>query len=518
VNSGGSYVGITGLASPATLVFNTPLSYFGITAVPRGATRDTNIALTLSDNSIVILGTDIVGASAVFFSYQLSAGQVAAGLSIKQAAFTNPNAGGPNRYDDLAFIVAPTPVTEATWNLPGSGSYDIAGNWQPAVVPNGIGATANFGSTITAASIVDMPSAVKLGKARFNSANAYTLSGAGSLGFDATSGNASVEVTQGAHSISVAITLVDSTDVIASAGTSLTISGPLTFSAGTQLSAAGAGTTRISASTVTGATGASVRSNGGTLELNSDLGGGVDLRADAGLLRISASQHARSVSVTSQTTITDDAAVHIVKVPTLSVAADGILDVTDNVIIIDYADGGPSPLGTITALIASGRGIGGWNGAGIRSANAAANARQAIGIGEASAIGSPATYRGEPIDGSVVIVTLTLTGDANLDRTVNFADLVKLAQNYNTTIGGLWTNGDFNYDGAINFADLVSLAQGYNGTLAVDGFDGSFAADWALAQSLVPEPVSGLTLVAGLLTQCRRRGPTRAAPGSAKDY
>ena len=57
-----------------------------------------------------------------------------------------------------------------------------------------------------------------------------------------------------------------------------------------------------------------------------------------------------------------------------------------------------------------------------------------------------------------------LAGDANRDRTVNFNDLVALAQNYNTS-GKTFSTGDFNADGGVDFQDLVLLAQRYNTTL-----------------------------------------------------
>jgi hypothetical protein len=59
-----------------------------------------------------------------------------------------------------------------------------------------------------------------------------------------------------------------------------------------------------------------------------------------------------------------------------------------------------------------------------------------------------------------------LGGDANLDRTVDFSDLVVLAQNYNTAGGALWAQGDFTGDGNVDFSDLVKLAQNYGATLA----------------------------------------------------
>jgi hypothetical protein len=57
-----------------------------------------------------------------------------------------------------------------------------------------------------------------------------------------------------------------------------------------------------------------------------------------------------------------------------------------------------------------------------------------------------------------------LGGDANRDRSVNFADLVAVAQNYGTT-GNTWAQGDFTGEGSVDFQDLVILAQRYGTTL-----------------------------------------------------
>jgi len=57
-----------------------------------------------------------------------------------------------------------------------------------------------------------------------------------------------------------------------------------------------------------------------------------------------------------------------------------------------------------------------------------------------------------------------LGGDANHDRTVNFADLLTLARNYGKT-GMTFADGDFDYNGVVNFNDLLILARAYNTTL-----------------------------------------------------
>jgi hypothetical protein len=62
-----------------------------------------------------------------------------------------------------------------------------------------------------------------------------------------------------------------------------------------------------------------------------------------------------------------------------------------------------------------------------------------------------------------LVMRYTLKGDTNLDLTVNFNDLLALAQNYNGTLKE-WSNGDFDLNRNVDFNDLLSLAQNYNAT------------------------------------------------------
>ena len=89
-------------------------------------------------------------------------------------------------------------------------------------------------------------------------------------------------------------------------------------------------------------------------------------------------------------------------------------------------------------------------------------------------------------------------GDTNFDGSVNFDDLLTLAQHYGTEADAWWATGDFNFDGGVRFDDLLGLAQNY-------GAPANFASDWALAQSIaVPEPTL-LTAVLLPLLPGRRR-------------
>ena len=105
-----------------------------------------------------------------------------------------------------------------------------------------------------------------------------------------------------------------------------------------------------------------------------------------------------------------------------------------------------------------------------------------------------------------------LDGDTNFDLSVDFSDLVALAQHYNQSSGATWFTGDFDGDDDVDFADLVTLAQNYNATVSgpIIGAAPSFAADWALAQSVVPEPTALSLAAASLAFAGRRRNVTSA--------
>ena len=110
------------------------------------------------------------------------------------------------------------------------------------------------------------------------------------------------------------------------------------------------------------------------------------------------------------------------------------------------------------------------------------------------AAGSGSLFGGQNVDGTTVLVRYTLSGDANLDGTVDFLDLAKLAQSYNTSVASsssTWYRGDFNYDGMVDFNDLAKLAQNYNTSLpatAIPGAPADFQADFARAWPASPNP------------------------------
>ena len=73
-------------------------------------------------------------------------------------------------------------------------------------------------------------------------------------------------------------------------------------------------------------------------------------------------------------------------------------------------------------------------------------------------------FSGNPLTADYVADFFALAGDADHDRSVDFKDLVVLAQHY-SMMGMAFDRGDFNYDGKVDFGDLVILAQRYNTVL-----------------------------------------------------
>jgi hypothetical protein len=145
----------------------------------------------------------------------------------------------------------------------------------------------------------------------------------------------------------------------------------------------------------------------------------------------------------------------------------GNINISGGGAVIDY--GSTIPFSTIKAQILTGFANGAWNGPGINSSAAAANAglhRTAVAYAEASAIGiaSTGSFLGGTVDNTSVLLRYTFTGDANLDGAVSTADFMKLAQNFGAS-GKLWSDGDFNYDGVVNALDFNAIATNFGQTM-----------------------------------------------------
>jgi hypothetical protein len=88
---------------------------------------------------------------------------------------------------------------------------------------------------------------------------------------------------------------------------------------------------------------------------------------------------------------------------------------------------------------------------------------------------------------------LTSYGDANLDKTTDFADFQALLDHWQTSGAGVgWAQADFNGDGVVDFLDFQSLLDYWN------------PSGWNFAPAQVPEPASLTVVLLGGLDLLRR--------------
>jgi autotransporter-associated beta strand protein len=270
--------------------------------------------------------------------------------------------------------------------------------------------------------------------------------------------------------------------------------------------------------------------NNGRFVVTGSIASSSGVTVNGGTYEVPVTQRVKTLTINNggTTLITPDAPAKVLVVGdntsqsplTIDTAAGGTanLQINGNGLAIDFAPGGETAATTATRnQVRAGLGSGDWLGNGITSSlSAASPSSTGVGYGLASDLIAAAggDFMGQNVDGSTVIARHTLLGDANLDLTVDFNDLARLAQNYNVADGQrIWSQGDFTYDGNVDFNDLAKMAQNYNTSLpapaelAVLGGGAAFSEDVARAFAQVPEPgaMSLLTIVAAGVLSRRRR-------------
>jgi hypothetical protein len=200
--------------------------------------------------------------------------------------------------------------------------------------------------------------------------------------------------------------------------------------------------------------------NSGTTIFNADIGStgkSMDVSNFSPSMTFNSSQHLRSLTIVgphSKTTLSAGGG-KVVNVDDLAMDANGKLDLTDNALIIDYT--GDSPMPAVHGWIQHARAAGTWSQSGLTTSLGDAT-HHALGMAESSDLfwSFPASFQGDPVDATSVLVKYTYYGDANLDGAVDIRDLYQLACHWKTTDD--WFCGDFNYDNYVDVHDLTLLA------------------------------------------------------------
>jgi hypothetical protein len=307
-----------------------------------------------------------------------------------------------------------------SWGVTGNGnSIDNTGNVTLGSTPGSFTVSATDGAQGSATIIAEnfaIPSASTL-DINLGSAGAVSISQSGS---NLTASQNGVQITLSGFT-GVTVTDTASSDV-------LNFNGPVAL----PFSFVNCGTSTVNV-------------NSGTLTFAAVMGGTIDL----GTLFVANGAAAIITAATTQNPTTLD-------LNSLSIAPNGVLDVTNNEMLIAY--GASDPITTIAGYLKSGYDRNGWDGKGIISSMAQTltdGLRYALGYAD----GNDGIVSG--LASGQIEVKYTLSGDANLDGLVNGSDFNVLSANFNQSITG-WDQGDFNYDGLVNASDFNDLSANFN--------------------------------------------------------
>ncbi len=259
------------------------------------------------------------------------------GSLILDVHMTNGNPGDlglSNLNFDQELVAGP-----GAWGNFGSGDWNNANNWGGGVVPNGVGASATFGSAISSAETVYTNSPITVGSMTFDNTNEYLIGGSGPLTLQNNSGSATVNVEEGTHEINLPTIVASNTVFDVTSGASLIVGNPVTINSGSTLTSTG----------------------GGAVTYQSKI-----TVQNSASIAFSNSTHAYELSVASggNASITSPNGGVIVEVDNL--VNNGTVDIANNEMIVNYGSGS-DPVQSIRQEILSGYNNGGWNGTGIIS-------------------------------------------------------------------------------------------------------------------------------------------------------
>jgi autotransporter-associated beta strand protein len=544
---------------PSQLVFSGSASntYAGTTTIKEGSLL---LSRTAGANA-AILGPLIVGdATHATVARTTASEQIANGSPLTVNSLSSFDISG--QTESIASVtMSGGSIITGTGTLIVGGNISHSGNATSTIGGNldlgGVTRTLNVGMG-TAPIALDVPAAIHNGGLLVQGGGALRLSNSNSFAGGMTMAAGSLLL--GSDSAAGTATLTVSNASLAADGAPRALNNPLHFAGPTAIEGAldvtlngslvndvGNGITKRGPATLTVA---GPQSHGlastfdaldGTVTFASDCGQGganLTLRVIAAPARVNFlhSQHLASlVASAGRSTLATGGSRTLVTNGLFIDTTDAFVDVMEHAAVVDYT--GLTQYGTVAAYIATARNGGAWDGPGGLTSSAAASHpthSTTLGVMEGSdyraIYGQSATFKGESVDDTSVLVRYTWYGDTDFNGTVNFDDYVRIDNGFNNHLAG-WLNGDFDLNGVVNFDDYVLIDLAFNtqsGTLRralafLDGTDRSskrmsepalgrveqhfaeFGGDYARHfLSAVPEPAVGACAL--VLAGRRRRG------------
>jgi autotransporter-associated beta strand protein len=326
--------------------------------------------------------------------------------------------------------------------------------------------------------------------------------------------------TAGTAVFSGGITVAKDLMLTAAPGGDVRLAGALDNSAGRKVTKIGDGAVTVAGSQMHGV-GAALVVSGGTVNLDSDAGSSsifnlavsatgastANLGATQHLARLALAGGAKANLVAGHDKVLVAKALGIEEVGGVPTS---LLDLADNDMVVQHAEGASDSTGAIRSWIASGYNGRKWDGNGIVSTSAADNASTyGLGYAQNGTLVNPfTTFDGQPVDSTSILVKYTYLGDLNLDGKVDDNDVTMLVLNYGTgwkpgrpAGPAYWQDGDVaKYDGKIDDNDVTALVLNYGA-----GWKPGMGGPLGGISAAVPEPATLALLALGGLAVLQRR-------------
>jgi autotransporter-associated beta strand protein len=437
--------------------------------------------------------------------FALSDADVSSKLLINQMSGFNASVVHDSANTQIKLHLEAVAGGSPQWNLATGGSWGVAANWSPAVVPGGNAgqnAVANMLGKLTApVGDIALDGSRTVNQLNFDNPNTYNLVAGSDPGSTLTldGAGAAINVDAGTQRISVPVVLSSSAGVAVKSGAALELNGGLRIAAGTTATKSDPGTVTVAGAQQHGAGSALVVTKG-RLNLNSNAGA-----TGAGNLALRVTGNAQNEAA--------------------AVALGSHQDVKE--LVVASGDAGTQTL-DLNSPVASG----GFNQINVYAADLT-GAKIAL---YDSIVRANAANAADPFDGIIdsnkhaganiglaqigdhISIRSTRTGDLNLDGTVTIADFLGLAGKFNTVGTATWQDGDLNYDRSVTIADFLALAGNFNssytGSLGeasaedfqlLASFASSHGVDPSVIGSAVPEPATLSLLAVGAIGLMGRR-------------